>query len=179
MAAFVVLLVAVWGLGFMWVRGDLDPSADKVSASNADAKDKASPSASPQRVRDAQRAAQRRAQRQAEAKLKAMKAVKAEKKPVVVNPVEPRPKPRVLPPVAEFRMATFNVLGSSHTGPGGHHAWLASGPQRIGGVLALLNGHNISVVGIQEFQPNQRGSVPGARRRLVDVPGPVHGPPCR
>ncbi len=47
MAAFVVLLVAVWGLGFMWVRGDLDPSADKVSASNADAKESASPSASP------------------------------------------------------------------------------------------------------------------------------------
>ena len=47
MAAFVVLLVAVWGLGFMWVRGDLDPSADKVSSSNADAKDNASPSASP------------------------------------------------------------------------------------------------------------------------------------
>ena len=43
-------------------------------------------------------------------------------------------------------------------GGGGHHAWLASGPQRIGGVLALLNGHNISVVGIQEFQPNQRAA---------------------
>ena len=32
MAAFVVLLVAVWGLGFMWVRGDLNPSTDKVSS---------------------------------------------------------------------------------------------------------------------------------------------------
>ena len=70
----------------------------------------------------------------------------------------PRPKPRVLPPVAEFTMASFNVLGSSHTGGGGHHAWLASGPQRIGGVLALLNAHNISVVGMQEFQPNQRAT---------------------
>ena len=55
-------------------------------------------------------------------------------------------------------MASFNVLGNSHTGPGGHHAWLASGPQRIGGVLALLSAHDISVVGMQEFQPNQRGA---------------------
>ncbi len=81
-----------------------------------------------------------------------------QKKPVVVNPVAPRPKPRVLPPVAVFNMASFNVLGSSHTGGGGHHSWLGSGPQRIGGVLALLNAHNISVVGMQEFQPNQRAT---------------------
>ena len=66
MAAFVVLLVAVWGLGFMWVRGDLDPSTDKVSASNADAEDKRVAECVAQRIRDAQRAAQRRAQRQAE-----------------------------------------------------------------------------------------------------------------
>ena len=85
-----------------------------------------------------------------------MKAVKAEKKPVVVNPVVPRPKPRVLPPVAEFKMATFNILGNVHTGPGGHHSWLRSGPQRMGGVLSLLNSHDVSVVGIQQSQPIQR-----------------------
>ncbi len=66
MAAFVVLLVAVWGLGFMWVRGDLDPSTDKVSASNADVEDKRVAQCLSERVRDAQRAAQRRAKRQAE-----------------------------------------------------------------------------------------------------------------
>ena len=158
MAAFVVLLVAVWGLGFMWVRGDLDPSADKVSASNADAKDKASPSASPSASGTPSEQPRVEPTVKPRTKLKAMKAAKADKKAVVVNPVEPRPKPRVLPPVAEFRMATFNVLGSSHTGPGGHHARLASGPQRIGGVMALLDGHNISVLGIQEFQPNQRAA---------------------
>ncbi len=158
MAAFVVLLVAVWGLGFMWVRGDLDPSADKVSASNANAKDKASPSASPSASATPSEQPSVEPSSKPKAKLKALKAVKADKKAVVVNPVEPRPKPRVLPPVAEFRMATFNVLGSSHTGGGGHHAWLASGPQRIGGVMTLLNAHNVSVVGIQEFQPNQRAA---------------------
>ena len=84
--------------------------------------------------------------------------IAADRKPLVVNPVRPRPKPRVLPPVAQFTMASFNILGNSHTGPGGHHAWLASGPQRIGGVLQLLRAYDISVVGIQEFQPNQRGA---------------------
>ena len=68
MAAFVVLLVAVWGLGFMWVRGDLGPSTDKVSASNADAPgERVAECVAPRRcIRDAERAAQRRAQRQAE-----------------------------------------------------------------------------------------------------------------
>ena len=156
MAAFVVLLVAVWGLGFMWVRGDLDPSADKVSASNADARESASPSASPS-IASATPSEQPSVEPSAKPrKLAAMKAVKAEKKPVVVNPVVPRPKPRVLPPVAEFKMATFNILGNVHTGPGGHHSWLRSGPQRMGGVLSLLNSHDVSVVGIQEFQPIQR-----------------------
>ena len=53
MAAFVVLLVAVWGLGFMWVRGDLDPSTDKVSASNADVEDERVAQCRSQRIRDA------------------------------------------------------------------------------------------------------------------------------
>ena len=171
MATFVVLLVAVWGLGFMWVRGDLDPSADKVSASNADAKDKASPSASPSASATPSEQPSVEPTVKLRAKPKAMKAAKADKKAVVVNPVEPRPKPRVRPPVAEFRMATFNVLGSSHTGTGGHHARLASGPQRIGGVMALLDGHNISVLGIQEFQPNQRAAFQGRAGGWSMYPG--------
>ena len=52
MAAFVVLLVAVWGVGFLWVRGDLDPSADKVSASNADAKDERVAQCLSERIRE-------------------------------------------------------------------------------------------------------------------------------
>jgi hypothetical protein len=59
-------------------------------------------------------------------------------------------------PVAEFNVASFNILGSSHTEKGGHHSWLASGPQRIGGVLQILGQHDVSVVGMQEFQTNQR-----------------------
>ena len=60
---------------------------------------------------------------------------------------------------------------ASHTGGGGHHAWLASGPQRIGGVLTLLNSHNISVVGIQEFQPNQRAAFQARARGWSMYPG--------
>jgi hypothetical protein len=81
--------------------------------------------------------------------------------PGVEAPVPDTPAPESGPVagsggVAEFSLATFNVLGSSHTEKGGHHAWLASGPERVGGVLQILDQHDISVVGLQEFQRNQR-----------------------
>jgi hypothetical protein len=61
-------------------------------------------------------------------------------------------------PAAQFTMASFNVLGSSHTEPGGHSPRMASGPQRVGGALQILAQHDISVVGLQEFQRNQRAT---------------------
>jgi hypothetical protein len=60
--------------------------------------------------------------------------------------------------VAEFNVASFNILGSSHTGRGGHSPGMASGTQRMGGVLAKLAQHDVSIVGIQEFQPDQRAA---------------------
>ena len=56
-------------------------------------------------------------------------------------------------------MATFNLLGSSHTNRGGHSraAW-PPGPQRLNGALQILAQHQITVVGFQEFQPNQRAA---------------------
>jgi endonuclease/exonuclease/phosphatase family metal-dependent hydrolase len=54
-----------------------------------------------------------------------------------------------------FTVATFNVLGNSHTGPGGKAAGMASGPVRMRGVAKLLVEHRIDVVGFQEFQRPQ------------------------
>ncbi len=59
MAGFVVLLVAVWGVGFLWVRGDLDPSSDKVAASKPQASKSATPARRPVAVCRAQRPAGR------------------------------------------------------------------------------------------------------------------------
>jgi murein DD-endopeptidase MepM/ murein hydrolase activator NlpD len=57
---------------------------------------------------------------------------------------------------ADFTMATFNLLGASHTGPGGnqHPGW-ASGAHRVPAELRLLENHGVAVAGLQEMQPSQ------------------------
>ena len=79
-------------------------------------------------------------------------------RPVALSAAPARPRPKALPRVARFAVASFNLLGSSHTEPGGHHAHLASGPQRLPGAMAILAGHDVSVAGFQEFQPDQRAA---------------------
>lgn len=59
------------------------------------------------------------------------------------------------PPVAEFVLATYNVLGSSHTGRGGRRGY-AGGVPRLLRALDKIRGHGIDVIGLQELQPNQR-----------------------
>jgi endonuclease/exonuclease/phosphatase family metal-dependent hydrolase len=56
---------------------------------------------------------------------------------------------------ADFTVATFNLLGSSHT-KGSHTR--ASGPARMTGALEILAQHQVSVVGLQEFQSDQRAA---------------------
>ena len=51
-----------------------------------------------------------------------------------------------------FGLATFNLLGSSHTPPGGTRA---SGPDRMVGALQALAQPGTSVVGFQEMQRSQ------------------------
>ncbi len=58
----------------------------------------------------------------------------------------------------EVRVASFNVLGSTHTTPRGNRPELASGPDRVAGVLRVLDRHGVSVVGFQEMQPDQRAT---------------------
>jgi hypothetical protein len=94
-----------------------------------------------------------------------------ERQPVDLNPAAPRPRPMALPPIARFNVASFNLLGSSHTGPGGHSPRLASGPQRLNGALRILAQHQITVVGFQEFQPNQRAAFRNRARGWQMYPG--------
>ena len=57
----------------------------------------------------------------------------------------------------DFRVATFNVLGDSHTGPGGNKpGWPDAGP-RMDMTIAQLRSNGIDVVGFQEFEESQYG----------------------
>ncbi len=55
-----------------------------------------------------------------------------------------------------FTVATLNVLGASHTAPGGKLARMASGSARTRGVVALLEKYGVDVIGLQELQAPQR-----------------------
>jgi endonuclease/exonuclease/phosphatase family metal-dependent hydrolase len=55
--------------------------------------------------------------------------------------------------VPGINVASFNVLGASHTRSGGRFATAA---QRTPRALALINSYNLDVVGLQEFQDEQK-----------------------
>lgn len=59
---------------------------------------------------------------------------------------------------ATFRIASFNVLGASHTGAGGNKRGYAGGSTRMGWAVQLIRGNNISVVGLQEYEQVQHGT---------------------
>ncbi|WP_395693872.1 endonuclease/exonuclease/phosphatase family protein [Nocardioides sp.] len=54
-----------------------------------------------------------------------------------------------------FRVATFNVLGASHTVAGGRHSGFAAGQVRMPWALGLLRSAGVEVAGLQELQPPQ------------------------
>lgn len=58
-------------------------------------------------------------------------------------------------PTLTFRMASFNVLGHSHTTPGGNKPSFADGRTRINWTVDLLRGQGIDVAGLQEYEPIQ------------------------
>lgn len=55
-----------------------------------------------------------------------------------------------------FRVATFNVLGASHTRKGGDSRIKRSYAERLPHAMRLLEHHQVEVVGFQEFEPPQR-----------------------
>ena len=67
-----------------------------------------------------------------------------------------------------FTVATFNVLGNSHTSPGGKRAGWASGPARMRGAVGLLDEYDVEIVGLQELQGVQHAT-------LLDLAGDRYG----
>jgi endonuclease/exonuclease/phosphatase family metal-dependent hydrolase len=59
------------------------------------------------------------------------------------------------PGPAVYRVASYNVLGHSHTEPGGTRASWPAGTTRITWVIRLLRRHRIDLVGLQELQRPQ------------------------
>ena len=63
------------------------------------------------------------------------------------------PTPTFLPPpTLDFVLTTFNMLGASHTAPGGTHPGYASGKVRALRAAELIRRHGSDVVGFQELQ---------------------------
>ena len=104
---------------------------------------------------------------------------------VVGAPVVPGGRPEgVVPPAhtlpTAFRVSSFNVLGHSHTTPGGNKPGWADGRTRMRWQIELLASRGVDVVGFQEFQPPQFevftdevgtewGVYPGDRLRRVSM----------
>ncbi len=76
------------------------------------------------------------------------------------------------PPKATFKVASFNILGHSHTSGRRPRKGYGSAGSRMGGVVALLRSHGIDVVGLQEFQPSQARQF-GATAREYAVYPPI------
>jgi hypothetical protein len=76
-------------------------------------------------------------------------------------PVTAVPSPAVpaAPPTLDFRLATFNVLGNSHTTSTGKHPRMASGPVRARWAAELVRRHRADVVGFQELQAPQLAAI--------------------
>ncbi|GAB7004188.1 hypothetical protein JCM18899A_16600 [Nocardioides sp. AN3] len=70
-----------------------------------------------------------------------------------------------------FTISSFNVLGSSHTSKKG----AAAGPARAARAGALVRRKGVSVVGLQEFQSNQRGAFLAAAGGFAVYPGSSEG----
>ncbi len=70
----------------------------------------------------------------------------------VASPAASAPRPAPAPVTSSFTVSSFNVLGSSHTPPGGKRA---SGVARMTGVNQLLEQHDVEVAGFQELQADQ------------------------
>lgn len=56
---------------------------------------------------------------------------------------------------SQFNVASFNVLGASHTTARGNKPGLDSGVERTRGAVAALKKNDVDIAGVQEFQPEQ------------------------
>ncbi|MDN5743557.1 MAG: endonuclease/exonuclease/phosphatase family protein [Nocardioidaceae bacterium] len=60
-----------------------------------------------------------------------------------------------------FKMASFNVLASQHTEPGGQHAGWPGAGVRSGQTVGLIKAHHADVVGLQEVKSSQLSAITG------------------
>lgn len=87
-----------------------------------------------------------------------------------------RYSPSASSPSLDFDLSSFNVLGSSHTEPGGSKAQMASGPTRMRWAARLLTRHGVDVVGFQEIQLDQVQTFVRVRGGTYDIyPGSSAG----
>ncbi|GAB3988388.1 hypothetical protein GCM10028771_01000 [Nocardioides marmoraquaticus] len=164
MAVAVVLVLAVWVTGFFWQRGDISlgtasaptsgsarPSASASPSAPADdattpSEPGATLSGSPSRDRQSRdRQGRPKVDRELLAALR---------------------DGSLTAPEVDLRVASLNILGSSHTrGPGGRPGQLsgfAPGTRRAGTVLGLLDRERVSLAGLQEVQGDQARVLAGA-----------------
>ena len=86
----------------------------------------------------------------------------------------PETVPAVQVDSGEFILGTYNVLGHSHTGPGGNRPGWAPSSTRMKWAVQLLDKHAVDVVGLQEFQAIQKRAllgIAGDRYAIYSPPG--------
>lgn len=71
----------------------------------------------------------------------------------------------------EFRVASFNVLGDSHTGPGGNKPGFPDGSPRMDMAISILRNNDIDVVGFQEFEASQYAMFSARAGEYATYPG--------
>nr|WP_301539518.1 endonuclease/exonuclease/phosphatase family protein [Nocardioides sp. zg-1308] len=71
----------------------------------------------------------------------------------------------------EFRVATYNVLGDSHTGPGGNKPGFPDAGPRMDMAIAALRNNGIDVVGFQEFESTQHNMFTSRAGEYALYPG--------
>ncbi|RYP88650.1 hypothetical protein EKO23_01810 [Nocardioides guangzhouensis] len=77
-------------------------------------------------------------------------------------------------PLPDHLIASFNVLGHSHTKPGGNKPSWANSRQRMRWAVQLLDRYGVGVVGFQELEPPQRNAFLAFARDRYSVFSP-HG----
>lgn len=62
---------------------------------------------------------------------------------------------------ATFKIATFNVLATQHTAPGGQRASWPASSWRSGQTVGLIKNHGADIVGMQEVKSDQLNAITG------------------
>lgn len=109
-------------------------------------------------------------------KLKARRLARAVERNVrLESSTQPAPAPTPAPlPDTDFTVASFNLLGASHTQQGGNKTGYAAGPTRMRWAVSLLRNAGVDVVGFGEFEdPQYRAFMAATGGQYGVFPGPT------